>query len=257
MDIYRAQELILNKIIFEIKNNLILKQNIISAALLGSFKTKEAIKNYSDLDVLFILKSDRFGEIDSKAVLNLKLLVEKIKKYGIEISFLSHSIFDFQYYVDVNYLIHYSWGHVFYGNKKQFIQLFNKIIKTKNFSDKNRKKLVRYNISHARFNLIRKYISWTDFSTVGLKKLMKLYIDGIVEICDWSLIYKNLFLRSKHEILERFLIEYKDWNDDELVNNIILMREKIMEEKYNRKKIDMLIKKFIQLINYCNRKVYE
>lgn len=257
MNIYKIQKLILQRIISETRNNSVLRNNVINIALLGSFQTKEAIENYSDLDILFILKSDRFGKIDQEVITNLKKLTEKLSKHGIEISFLSHTIFEFQHYVDANYLIHYSWGDVFYGNKKHFIALFNKIIKAKNFNDKNRKHLVKYNIPHARFNLLRKYISWNDFSTTGLRKLLKLYIDGTIEICGWVLVYKKIFLKSKHEILKRFSSECKDWGNIKLLNEIIEIRTRISNMKINKDGTDLFIQKLIKLIDYCNKKVYE
>lgn len=257
MNIYGAQELILKEIVSETKNNLILKNNVINIALVGSFQTKEAIKNYSDLDILFILKSDRFGEINPGIISNLKKLAEKLNKHGLEISFLSHTIFEFRHYVDANYLIHYSWGKVFYGSKKYFSKLLNKIIKAKNFNDKNRKQLIRHNIPHARFNLLRKYISWNDFSETGLRRLLKLCIDGTIEICEWVLVYKRIFLKNKRGILRKFLSEYKDWWDIKLLDEIIETRKKIANMKIDRRKTDLLVQKLVKLINYCNKKVYE
>lgn len=257
MNIYKAQELILKEIVSAIKNDSILENNVINAALLGSFRTKEVAEKYSDLDILLILKSNRFGEIDLKVISDLKSLAEKLRKHGIEISFLSHTIFEFENYVDANYLIHYSWGDVFYGNKKNFSTLFNKIIKTKNFDDRERKQLIKYNIAHARFNLLRKYISWTDFSRDGLKKLLKLYIDGTIEICDWALVYKNIFLQRKREMLKRFSAEYKDWEDVRLLDEIIGAREGLAGTKIDKRSANAFIQKLIKLIDYCNRKIYE
>lgn len=257
MNIYKIQKLILKRIVSEIKNNSVFKNNVINIALLGSFQTKEAIKNYSDLDILFILKSDCFGKIDQKIIINLKKLAEKLNKYGVEISFLSHTIFEFRHYVDANYLIHYSWGEVFYGSKKHFDILLNKIIRTKNFNDKNRKQLVKYNIPQTRFNLLRKYISWNDFSSIGLKKLLKLYIDGAIEICEWVLVYKKIFLKNKHEILKRFSLECKDWENIKLLNEVIKTRARITSIKINKGDAELFIQELIKLIDYCNKKVYE
>jgi len=257
MNIYKTQKSILKEIVFVIKNNLILKNNVINIALVGSFQTKEAIKNYSDLDILFILKSDRFGEINPEVISSLKKMAERLNRHGIEISFLSHTVFEFRHYVDAEYLIHYSWGKVFYGSKKYFSGLFDKIIRAKNFNDKNRKRLIRYNIPHARFNLLRKYISWNDFSETGLRKLLKLYIDGTIEICEWILIYKKIFLKNKRDILKRFISECKDWENAELLSEIIETRKIMANMKINRKKTDLLIQKLTKLINYCNKKVYE
>lgn len=184
--------------------------DLLYLAIIGSTRTGEEIESYSDLDILFIFKSSDTGEIRKDIILELKKVSEKLSgQYSIEISFLAHTIFDFEQYVDFNYLIHYSWGDVIYGDAYEFKKIFKNII-DKKYSDKIRKDLIYYNLIHARFNLIRKYISWNKFNKVNYKRdILKLIIDLVIEMCDWALVYRNIFEERKINILKQFNNNFK------------------------------------------------
>lgn len=196
---------LINDILKSCRGNKYIQGDLIYVALLGSTRTNEEVENYSDLDILLVLKSNRSGTIKKETIGELKKISEQLSgRYSIEISLLPHTIFDFEQYVDFNYLIHYSWGEVLFGDKEKFKKLFKKII-DKKYSDKVRKDLIYYNLIHARFNLIRKYVSWNSFNKTNYKRdILKLIIDLIIEICDWALVYKNIFKEKKINILEEF-----------------------------------------------------
>lgn len=199
----RAQ--ITERIVSECLENRAIKDELLFISLLGSSQTDEAVEGYSDLDILLILKSDKSGAVKESALLELKRLSEEVSSDGnIEVSLLTHTIFDFEEYVDFNYLIHYSWGKVLFGSDEEHKELFDTIIKRK-YSEKNRKELTYYNLIHARFNLIRQYVSWNKFNKEKYTQvILKLIIDKIIEICEWALVYKGIFKKTKKEVLEDF-----------------------------------------------------
>lgn len=200
---------ILSKLVEECLNSNIIKTNLLFVSLLGSTQTDEAIEGYSDLDILFILKSNESGAVDISTLTLLKKIAEEISVDNkIEISFLTHTVFDFEEYVDFEYLIHYSWGEVVSGSKEAYSKLFSQIIEKK-LSEKERKNLMYYDLIHARFNLIRRYVSWNKYNKDSYTEvILKLFIDTVIEMCDWALIYRGIFKRNKKEIIEEFTKEF-------------------------------------------------
>jgi hypothetical protein len=196
---------ILEEVIKKCLDNNLIKDELLFIALLGSSQTDEAVEGYSDLDILLILKSNNSGAIKNQTLLELKHLTETIsKKTDIELSLLTHTVFDFEEYVDFNYLLHYSWGKVLFGNESDYQKLFTSII-DKKYSEKARKDLTYYNLVHARFNLIRQCVSWNKYNKSNYQNtVLKLLIDKIIEICDWALAYRGIFMKNKKEILSEF-----------------------------------------------------
>jgi len=176
-------------------------------ALIGSYREDEAIKNYSDIDILFILK-----DTDNKGTIDLSVLGElrKINKilcseFPLEVSFLTHTVFDFCSYVEVDYLTHYSWGEVFYGKQIEFETLFSKILLNKAENEEQRKLNICNAVIHRRFNCIRKYVSVNEHLKPDyLQFISKLFIDNIIEIADLCLIFNNYYAKSKKEIVVEF-----------------------------------------------------
>lgn len=203
--ISRNRKRIIEKIVESCIKQKDIHKELLYIALLGSTKTQESVEGYSDIDILFIFKSSNSGEIKEKILLELKNISERLSRNSnIEISLLPHTIFDFEEYVDFNYLIHYSWGKVLYGDVRKFERLFNKII-SKKYSERNRLDLIYYNLVHARFNLIRKFVSWNKNNKSNYNKdILKLVIDSIIEICDWALVFDGIFKKNKKEIIEHF-----------------------------------------------------
>jgi len=201
---------IFNQFIRKSTSDTILKQYIEIIALLGSARTKEAIRGYSDLDILLLIKCNRTGNINFNVINKLKKIVVDLSKlYNIRISLLTHTFNDLKYYVDPEYLIHYSWGKVVYTQGKNLGKEINKILKEKNFTKEDFKKIMIYNIRHGRFNIIRKFVSINECNTPDYyKSFSKELIDYIFELCDWALIYKNQWPRTKKELIEQFIKSY-------------------------------------------------
>ncbi|MBI2278654.1 MAG: nucleotidyltransferase domain-containing protein [Candidatus Brennerbacteria bacterium] len=180
-------------------------RNLEFIALLGSVKIKEHVPGYSDLDLLLILKSDASGALDEKLLLELqKICADLSKTYRINISFLTHTEKELVEYVDYEYLKHYSSGKLLYGKPELFSKLFKRIISRKKSYGKKLVREMFKSIVHARFNLIRKFVSLNKFNTRNYRDgLLKLFIDNLFEIADWRLIADEIWCVSKKEIVSR------------------------------------------------------
>ena len=184
-----------------------LKQFIEIIALVGSARTEEAIDGYSDLDILLLIKCNRVGNINFDIINKLKKIAGDLSKlYNVKISLLTHTFNDLQYYVDLEYLIHYSWGRVAYTQGKNLKKEINKILKERNFTEGDLKKLIIYNVRHGRFNIIRKFVSLNEHNTANYHKILgKELIDYIFELCEWALIYKNEWPQTKRSLMKQFI----------------------------------------------------
>jgi len=235
-----------------------IKKYIQFIVLLGSVKYGEEVENYSDLDILFILKSNNFGAIEKKVLDRLKKINEKLsKKNNIEISLLPHTIFDFREYVDFNYLIHYSWGKVVYGDHECFNKLFKEIIKEK-YTDQKRKELIYYNLIHARFNLFRKYLSWNENNKDNYSlTILKLFIDNIIEICDWALVFKNIFKKNKKDIANKFIEEYPNIKRRNIILKALEIRYLWNTKKINEDEAFLFFRESLCLVEEIIEVIYE
>lgn len=250
------------KVFYEVvglsKNNKIINPHIKYIVLLGSVLRNEAVENYSDLDILFIIDSNKSGTMPLKVLKELKKMGnEASRRNNIELSLLPHTIFDLKEYVDFNYLIHYSWGKVVYGNKNNFKKLFKDIIIEK-YSNQKRKDLIYYNLIHARFNLLRKYISWNKNNKQNYKQfIIKLFINNIIEICDWALVYRNIFRKSKKDMVSSFMKEYSKLKYKNVAKNAIEIRFKWNRQSLSEKKLNEFLKESILLIEEIIKTTYE
>lgn len=235
----------------------VIKSHLLHIALLGSARCNENIENYSDLDILFIFRTNITGTIAIEILERLKKINSELSiDNNIEISFLPHTIFDFKEYVDFEYLIHYSWGEVAYGNEDSYKKIFEEIIKEK-YSVQKRKDLIYYNLIHARFNLFRKYISWNENNKKDYNQsILKLFIDNMVEICDWALIYKNIFERSKKDIANKFIEEYFDLTHKDIIIKTLEIRSGWNKKILNEKEINLFFKDSILLIEEIIKNIY-
>jgi hypothetical protein len=197
-------------------------------SLLGSYREDEAVSGYSDCDLLFILKSDEYGNISCKTIELLKVISRKLStKYSVIFSFLTHTEFDLCEYVDIEYLQHYSWGRVLIGSKNQYKKLFDRILSQKDTTDIARKSLMYYNIIHARFNILRKYVSLNRYNSKNAERQISiLFVDKLIEIIDWILIYDNNYFETKKEIIKQFAIRNRGVSKETL-NDILLLRNKL------------------------------
>ncbi len=173
-------------------------------ALLGSVREGEHILAYSDLDILFILKSNSSGSLNPKILLALQKICGVLsKKYPIKISFLTHTEKEFKEYVDYEYLVHYSWGKVLFGDGKLYSGFFQRHLHLKKPVKRELLRQMYNAILHARFNLIRRYVSLNIFNTKRYKReLLKLFIDNLIEIADWRLIAEGIWSTSKRQIMK-------------------------------------------------------
>ncbi|MDD5318380.1 MAG: hypothetical protein PHF79_00965 [Candidatus Pacebacteria bacterium] len=229
--------------------NKAIRQGIMFFSVLGSTVSNEEVEGYSDLDILLVLESDRSGVISNKILRELKKISEEYShKYSVEISLLTHTVFDFEKYVDFNYLIHYSWGKVLYGKKSKYMELFKKII-GKKYSNKVRKELIYYNLIHARFNLIRQYVSWNKFNKVDYKKkILKLLIDKIIEICDWALVYRDIFEKNKRGTVKNFNSSFSKNNYSHIPKQALSIRSAWMMYDFESKEAKIFIDESILFI---------
>jgi predicted nucleotidyltransferase len=135
----------------EIKENKKVIDQVELIALLGSVSEKEAIDNYSDLDILIILKSNELGSFKRELIFELRGMVSDLSnKHKVKISFLTHTFDDFKNYVDLEYLNHYSWGDVIYTSDKSLKEEVEKIINIRGgLKDNEIRKLMIYNLRHA------------------------------------------------------------------------------------------------------------
>ncbi|MBZ9628152.1 nucleotidyltransferase domain-containing protein [Psychroflexus sp. CAK1W] len=193
-------------------SNLVTSSKIVSKsidfiALIGSYREHEAIENYSDIDILFILKdTDRKGTIELQVLSELRKINKKLcSQFSLDVSFLTHTIFDFNSYVEIDYLTHYSWGEVFYGEQEDFEILFSKILQYKAENEGQRKLNICNAVIHRRFNCIRKYVSVNEYLNPNyIQFISKLFIDNLIEIADLCLIYNGHYAKSKKEIVLEF-----------------------------------------------------
>jgi len=203
-----------------------LRQFIEIIALVGSARTKEAIDGYSDLDILLLIKCSRTGNINFGIINKLrKIMADLSKLYNVKISLLTHTFNDLKYYVDIEYLIHYSWGKVAYTQGKNLKKEINKILRERNFTKEDLKKLIIYNIRHGRFNIIRKFVSLNEYNTVNYYKILgKELIDYIFELCEWALIYKNKWPQTKKSLIEQFTESYNKVANVNILKRTIFLR---------------------------------
>lgn len=200
-----------NKVISQLSNLVTSSKKVTSSidfiALIGSYRENEAIETYSDIDILFVLKdTDNKGSIDLSVLNELRAINKMLcSQFQLDISFLTHTVFDFYSYVELDYLTHYSWGEVFFGKPQDFKVLFSKILKDKTATEEQRKLNMCNAVVHRRFNCIRKYVSVNEHRNPNYQQLIsKLFIDNLIEIADCCLIYNNHYAQSKSEIVFEF-----------------------------------------------------
>jgi len=225
-----------------------LKQFIEIIALVGSARTREAIYGYSDLDILLLIKCNRTGNINFGITNKLrKIAADLSKTYNVKISLLTHTFNDLKYYVDPEYLIHYSWGKVAYTQGKNLKKEINKILREKGFTKEDLEKLIIYNIRHGRFNIVRKFVSLNEYNTINYHKILgKELIDYIFELCEWALIYKNEWPRTKKSLIKQFTENY-----NKVVNVNILKRANFLRNqwlKINKETLNYFIPSAIKFI---------
>ncbi|MEQ1500460.1 MAG: NUDIX domain-containing protein, partial [Parcubacteria group bacterium] len=95
----------------KIKENKILFNSLFKFGIIGSANDDEFSPKWSDLDFMFILKADLYGNIETSVINELRKINSEISFIypNLEISFLTHTYDDFQKYVAFEYLNHYKF----------------------------------------------------------------------------------------------------------------------------------------------------
>ena len=231
----------------KIKNNHILNNSILKFGLIGSVNDGEFSDNWSDLDFMFVLENDKYGNIDTEALNELRKMSTDLScKYPeIEISFLTHTYDDFQKYVSFEYLNHYKFAVFFLENDTiNFSEYIEKIVENRKINRDIKKRYSVYHLRHFRFNLLRKVVSTPDD-----KEALKMVIDKLIEVMILLMTYHNKTVRGKRVRLE----EIKKLKISKDIKSIF---EKALEKrnswdkvKVNDKEVIKWLKNFEKVIN--------
>ena len=127
----------------------------------------------------------------------------------------------------VQYLEHYSFGKVLLPeNDKSFFDYIKRILEKRNTSPKVRRRYCMYHLRHMRFNLIRKYVSLNQHNTPNLEKTFgKFLIDNILEATEWSLIYFDIWPKTKREVMSAATEKFGDKFDTLLLDKLLKIRK--------------------------------
>jgi 8-oxo-dGTP pyrophosphatase MutT (NUDIX family) len=240
-------ESVCNEVVEKINRSNLLDDNLLKFGLIGSVNDNEFSQEWSDLDFMFILKSDLLGNIKRNVIHELRKINTEISfKYpDLEISFLTHTYDDFEKYVAFDYLNHYKFTTFIIENDPvDFINYIESIIKDRNINSNIKVRYSVYHLRHFRFNLLRKVVS-----TSNNKSALKLIVDKLIETMILYMTYRGKTIKGKYHRLE----EIKNTNIDENIKNIF---NEALEKRKNWKNITVTIddiekwlEKFEEIIN--------
>lgn len=232
----------------KVKSSSILSDSLLKFGLIGSANDGEFSSEWSDLDFMFILKTDKLGNIDISVLDELRKINSNISfKYSnIEISFLTHTYDDFEKYVAFEYLNHYKFTKFIIENDHlDFIKYIDDLIKDRNLNLSIKVRYVVYHLRHFRFNLIRKVISTTDN-----KKALKLIIDKLIESMILYMSYNSRSVQGKFFRLD----EVRKLDIDEKIKSIFgiaLEKRKNWENlSINPEEINEWLKNFEEVASF-------
>lgn len=200
-DFTKHLNLIRNEVSTRIKKDAILNKGILKFGITGSVNDGEFSPEWSDVDFIFILKSNRFGNIRRSLLLKLRKINSEISlKYpAADISFLTHTYNDLEKYVSFEYLNHYKFSKFFIQNDSvNFASYIKKIVKNRKINAEIKQRYAVYHLRHFRFNLIRKVVSTPDN-----KKALKLILDKLIEVMILYLSYNSLSIKGKLSRLKK------------------------------------------------------
>ncbi len=186
---------IYNQLLKIINNEVNLKKEILKLGIVGSINDSESVKMWSDLDILFIIKSDENGNINTDILLKLKQINKNLSYTypNIEIAFLAHTYDDFEKYVSFGYLENYKFASFSIENDDvDFVEYIENVINDRALSSEIKKRYSIYHLRHFRFNLIRKVISAGDD-----KIALKMVIDKTIETMILYLTYFDKNIKGK------------------------------------------------------------
>jgi predicted nucleotidyltransferase len=197
--------------------------------LLGSVADGDAVEVYSDLDILIMIKTNNFGTYSLDTVNKLRLIVEKLSaQHNVRISFMTFTRFDLDNWVDAEFLTHFSWGRTIYANGPDLRQISEEILKKRNIKQdpqKEMRSIVISGMNHLRFDLSKKYIYKNKHNTTNyIRDFGRDFIDKMFEVCDWYLIYENIWSKNKREITEN-ICRFLDQDDSQVIKKAYDIRE--------------------------------
>jgi hypothetical protein len=187
---------IYSKVLDSVNGDDSIKEDVLKIGLVGSVNDNESVASWSDLDILFILKSDSLGNINTDILLKLRELNKNISSAFIdtEISFLTHTYNDLENYVSFGYLENYKFASFGLENDNvDFVEYIDGLIEKRGVTDQIRKRYAVYHLRHFRFNLIRK-ILLTENPKIAIKQI----IDKIIETMILVSVYNGQNIKGKN-----------------------------------------------------------
>lgn len=170
--------------------------------LLGSVNSGEAVAGWSDLDLLFILDSSNDGTVSPITLEMLKKMHRQVQKNypQIPISFLTHTLHDLENYVSYDYLLGYMHATPLYtrSTDRVLIDSINDILTNREIDSETMKRQSIYSLRHMRFNLLRKYVSWSGDNI----DLARLVADKLIQSSLLVLAYSGDIQKSKKTNIE-------------------------------------------------------
>lgn len=198
--------------------------DVLKVGLLGSTNDGEAIRTWSDLDMLLILKSDEYGNVVPETIMKIRLLHKELNYLypQVEISFLTHTYYDLEKYVSYSYLETYQFAS-FKIDKDgvDFQKYLLGLIQKRGITPEMKKRYAVYYLRHLRFNLLRKVASEDLFDN---KKTLKRIIDEIVRIMTIYSDYYNIRVQGKKRILETLKKHIEDKTILDILEEAVALR---------------------------------
>ncbi|MEI7792179.1 MAG: nucleotidyltransferase domain-containing protein [Candidatus Berkelbacteria bacterium] len=204
-----------------------LKSEIKLVALLGSTADGEAVPHYSDVDLLVIPNNDDNGRINHDVIVKLKAIATHVSSVNeVKLSILTFTIDDLETFVDEEFLTHFSWRKTTYSKNDDTIQsICNSILAKRKVTAEKMQALVVNDLRKMRFDLIRKYISQNEFNSSGyIRAFGREFIDKLFEISDRALIFDGIWSKTKKEVMENIVSNYKDKFDTTAMQEVYAMR---------------------------------
>lgn len=231
-----------------INNNKDVGKDILKLGIVGSVNDGESVNGWSDLDFLFVIKSDNNGNISTGTLLKLREINNKLSfKYpNIEISFLTHTYDDFQKYVSFEYLENYKYASFGIENDDvNFVNYIEYLVKERALTNEIRKRYSIYHLRHYRFNLIRKVVSGSDNKTA-----LKMIVDKLTETMLLYGIYFDANVKGKNNRKNQLSKLSIDKEIIEIYTEALELRKAWGSVEPNKELIKKWLDNFVKIENF-------
>jgi len=221
---------------------------ILKLGIVGSVNDEESVKGWSDLDFLFVIKSDDNGNINTDTLLKLRKINNKLSfKYpDIEISFLTHTYDDFQKYVSFEYLENYKYASFGIENDDiNFVEYIEDIVNGRALTSEIRKRYSIYHLRHYRFNLIRKVVSGSNN-----KIALKMITDKLIETMLLYGIYFDANVKGKDNRKNQLSKLSIDKEIIEIYTEALELRNKWESVESDEEVIKKWLNNFVKIENF-------